>query len=271
MLGRGTSARDDAAADAPPAAVTAPVAAAPAVLARPLDEVKTRADIIALAAQAADALAAGQGVPDAVRKAAGQRFRLRLPFGCQGPSRAGSDAAMRWRYDEEAGALRVHVAPAVWNRADLLPATGRGDTGEVVEGFWLARPWTGSEACPPPQDSPTATGSETVTLPGQTLAVVRFADDDAGRQAARDDKPFETVVRMSPDEVRADRGFQLRITGRIADVPGHGPVSCRQPAGAEQRPICTVAITMDDVAIDNPLTGRTLATWNVTAAGGATR
>jgi hypothetical protein len=222
----------------------------------------TRADLIALAAQAADAVAAG-----------------RLPFGCQGPTEAGSDAAMRWRYDEEAKVLRVHVSPVAWNRTDILDAPDRAIggnvsgnvAGDIVEGFWIPRPWTASESCPAAQDSPAPAGADPVTLPGQTLAIAQFFDGDGARQGQRNGKPYETVVRMAPDEVRAERGFQLRIDGRIADIPGQGPVSCRQPAGAEQRPICIVAIAMDHVAIDNPVTGKTLATWDVTTARVADR
>ena len=275
LIGRGTSPRSVEPAAAP-AAVAPPAARDPASLptpdaSKPGDAVKTRADLIALAAQAADAVASGQAMPQAVADAAGQRFEIRLPFGCQGPTAAGSDAAMRWRYDETAKALRVHVAPVVWSKADLVAADDQSTTDDLVEGFWIPRPWTASEACPVAQDHSTPIGSDAVTLPGQTLAIAQIFDGNSARQGRRDGKPYETVVRVAPDALRADQGFHLRITGRIADLPGRGPISCRQPAGAEQRPICIVAVTMDDVAIDNPQTGKTLATWNVTGAGGVER
>ncbi len=237
----------------------------------PGNAVLARADIMTLAAQMADAVASGQAMPKAVADAAGQRFELRLPFGCRGPAEAESDAAMRWRYDETDKALRVHVAPVVWTRADILDAAGQATAGEAVEGFWIARPWTASEACPATPDNPAPDGTEAVTLPGQTLAIAQFFDGDGARLGQRTGKPYETVVRLQPDALQAERGFQLRIAGRIADIPGQGPVSCRQPAGAEQRPICVVGVTMDEVAIDNPRTGKTLATWNVTTAGAADR
>jgi len=59
------------------------------------------------------------------------------------------------------------------------------------------------------------------------------------------------------------RGFRLRISGRIARLPGTGAVRCHQPSGAEQRPICLVGVSIDEVAIDNPASGETLATWNI--------
>jgi hypothetical protein len=270
-IGRGTSPRSAEAVVAPPTVVAPAVVQEPGSPATTGNAVKTRADLIALAAQAADAVAAGKAIPKMVADAAGQRFELRLPFGCRGPTQEGSDMAMRWRYDAGDKALRVHVAPVVWARADILDLPDQPAVNDVVEGFWIPRPWTGSEACPATQDSAAPVGTEAVTLPGQTLAIAQFFDSDGARQGQRNGKPYETVVRMAPEAVQAEQGFQLHITGRIATIPGQGPVSCRQPAGAEQRPICIIGVTMDEVAIDNPRTGKTLATWNVTTAGAADR
>lgn len=260
LIGRGTSPRDVV----PPAA--APVATAPAVvqpaptLPDPRDIVKTRADLIALASQAADALASGQPLPKAAADLAGQRFEMRLPFGCRGPADADSDSPMRWRYDAEAKALRVHVAPVVWSGDELRVPDGGSASDPIAEGFWIPRPWTVSEACPPSQDSAAPAGADAVTLPGQTLAVAQFAD--SAEQRLRDGKPYETVVRAAPEEVPGNQGLQLRLRGRIGGTGGRPPVSCRQPAGPEQRPICIIAVALDDVAIDNPQTGKTLATWS---------
>jgi hypothetical protein len=260
LIGRGTSPREVA----PPAA--APVAAVPVVV-QPTpalpdrgDIVKSRADLIALASQASDALASGRPLPKAAADLAGQRFKLQLPFGCRGPSDADSDSPMRWRYDVEAKALRVHVAPVVWSGADP-GLTGDGTAaGTIAEGFWIPRPWTVSETCPLAQDSAAPTGADAVTLPGQTLAVAQFADG-AG-QGLRDGKPYATVVRAAPEEVPGNQGLQLRLRGRIGGTADRSPVSCRQPAGPEQRPICIVAVMFDDLAINNPQTGKTLATWS---------
>lgn len=267
LTGRATSPRSKMPAAAAP--VAPPAVRATAAPPAPGAAVMTRADLIALAAHAADASASGAAMPKAVADAVGQRFDLRLAFGCQGPANAESDATMRWRYDEKAGALRVHVAPSAWSSADVAAAGAQPRPDDRVEGFWIPRPWTGSETCPAQPDSPAPVGSEAVTLPGQTLAIVQVFDDDAARQRPRGGKPYETVVRATPEEVRTGQGLQLRIRGRIAEIPGRGPIDCRQPAGPEQRPICLVAVTMDDVAVDNPATGRTLATWGVATTGAA--
>lgn len=271
LVGRGTSPRDIAPVAAVPAPAPSGVAQTGPSRSDTRDDVMTRADLIALAAQAADALASGRALPRAIADAAGQRFDLRLPFGCQGPSAEESDTPMRWRYDSEAGALRVHVAPVVWSGGDLASVPDRMATEKVAEGFWITRPWTASEACPPRPDSAAPIGADAVTLPGQTLAVARFLTADGTHRGQPGGKPYETVIRMAPDEVPVEQGLQLRLRGRIAGATDRAPVSCRQPAGAEQRPICIVAITVEDVAIDDPRTARTLATWNVATPGNGNR
>lgn len=51
---------------------------------------------------------------------------------------------MRWRYDEAAGALRIHVAPATWSTAEWSRDSA---TLEAMEGFWIERPWSSAETC----------------------------------------------------------------------------------------------------------------------------
>jgi hypothetical protein len=219
-----------------------------------------RADLIALASGAADAFAAGRPMPSDVLAAEGHLFELRLPFGCNGPATPDSNATARWRYDEQAKALRVHVAPTEWVAADWLstpiPAV------EGIEGFWITRPWTASEACPVDASHP-PTGTQPVTLPGQTLALAQIFTSEGTRQGRRDGAAFETVKKIAPDALKTSQGFQLRLRGRIARAPGGGPILCRQPAGPEQRPICLLAVALDEVAIVNPATGDVLATWPI--------
>jgi hypothetical protein len=257
FLGRSTTER------APEPALP-PAAAAPKPAAEPEPEpqpnILGRADLIALAAAAADAAASGRALASDIRELEGRRFELRLPFGCNGPASPGSNAAMRWTYDAAESALRIHVAPFTW--AANAWWTGDAPAGvEAVEGFWITRPWTSSEECPAAHQ-PAATGAEPVTLPGQTLAIGRILSGEA-REGQRAGNLYQAVMRVPENELDASRGFRLRVSGRIASVPGSGPLHCQQPAGPEQRPICLVAVTMDEVAIENPAKEEVLATWTV--------
>ena len=258
LIGRGTTER------APVVVAPAPVTPLATVTPEPPPErgVLGRPELIALAAAAADAAAAGRDPAAAIGEAEGRRFELRLPFGCNGPAGEASTAAMRWRYDAEDNALRLHVAPAVW-AADDWWASSAPSGIEAIEGFWIMRPWTSGEACPPGGDRPAAVGVDPVTLPGQTLAIGQIFSAEGARGGRRDGKAYEAVVRVPKDELDTSGGFRLRVSGRIARIANAGAVRCQQPAGPEQRPICLVGVVMDEVAIENPANGETLATWTV--------
>lgn len=244
-----------------------PVAPAPVVAPLPnpvpvveLPRTLGRADLVDLASRAADAFTSGTSLPKKLADLSGQRFELSLPFGCSGPSTADSSAAMRWRYDEGEGVLRVRAVPTTWRNADwgLAPQAGAGD----VEGFWIARPWSSSEECPPRAGQASPTGIEPVMLTGQTLAVAQFFKDDTKGDLRRSGRPFENVQRIKPEAFDGSRGFRLRLIGRIDRVPDGGPVRCIQPAGVEQRPICVVAIALDEVRLENAAGGTALAIWS---------
>lgn len=258
LLGRATT--------EPAQIVVAPPAAAPKAAPdpAPISSVLGRSDIMALASAAADAAAAGRAPGPEVAQAAGRRFELRLPFGCNGPAPESSDAGMRWRYDAADQALRVHVDPVSWSADDWWPR----DTPEevdAIEGFWISRPWTSSEACPASGQTPSAAGSEPVMLPGQTLAIGQMFFASGGRGGRRDGEPYEAVVRVPENQLSASKGFHLQLSGRIARTPGGGPVQCRQPERPEQRPVCLISVVIDEVAIENAASGAPLATWDVSA------
>ena len=254
IIGRTTAARPE----------PAPVAASgPTPAATPdSDGVLRRADLIALAQTAADALTSGEDARVPIAATEGQRFALVLPFGCSGPSETGP--AMRWNHDENSQTLRITVEPTSW-APDQWGLDERAPF-EVAEGFWIARPWSSSESCPPIGAAVPPT-TESVTLPGQTLAIAQFFTDAGNRDARRDGQPYETVQRAPAGSFDGTGGFLLRVTGRIAKVPGAGLVHCVQPAGAEQRPVCVIGARLDEVAIENPATGEVIASWPIETSG----
>ena len=264
LLGRGTTGRP--APVVPPS--TAPQASTPEASesAKPMGVLR-RADLIALAARAADAAAGGEVDPQA-SPAEGRRFELLLPFGCAGPADEASNAAMRWRYDSQAGALRIHVAPVVWTVGDWWPEDAPKGT-EAIEGFWISRPWTGSERCPTIKVAPAPAEGQPVALPAEALALGQLLSAGSSRQGSRDGKPYEAVVRIPEGEFDGSSGLQLRISGRIASLPGGDVVRCRQLGGSEQRPSCLVATVLDEVSIISPATGTSLATWDVAGPEGS--
>ncbi|WP_157073567.1 hypothetical protein [Sphingomonas soli] len=256
-----------AAKDQVPAPTPAPLATPvpTATPAEPPSRTLDRAALIALASIAADATAQGAARPPELDEAVGKRFSIALPFGCGGPAGESSNAPMRWRYDEEAEALRFHVAPVALAPTDWWPEAARSDI-EAIEGFWIARPWTLSESCPSGGDTGAPNATDPVTLPGQTLAIGQFFAAGGARQRRRDGRPYTAVVRVATEAFRPEQGFRVQLTGHIAAVPGGGATACRQPGGPEQRPICLIATTLDKVTIENPVSGESLVTWAVAGA-----
>lgn len=241
-----------------PVAAPSPVPP-PAPTPSPTPIVRTALDRTALleaARLAADAFASGAPVPARVSELAGRRFELSIPFGCAGPS-AVLNAPLGWRYDEAAGSLRVRAQPVLWEPSAWVPPQAV-DQVEAVEGFWIPRPWTVSDACP---------RNPTVGAGGapdeQTLAVAQFYATGGSRLGRRQGEAFEATERVAPDALNLAQGLRLRLTGRITPAPGDGPIVCRALGGPERRPTCLVSASFAEVAIENPGTGATLATWDV--------
>jgi hypothetical protein len=256
--------------EAPPAVVvpSPPPVVRPTLPAKPVVRVLARSDMISIANAAADAASSGQTPPESVKSAAAEQFEIYLPFGCDGPAPADSNAPFRWRYDADTSSLRISVAPVSWEPGEWLRQPS-GDSGasepptksEAIEGFWISRPWSSLETCESGAARTAPQGIDAVTLPGQTLGLAQIFSDEDSRIGRRAGKPYEAVIRMDEKDLNIESGLRVRLRGRISRFPGDLPVRCRQPAGKDQRPVCLVAVTFDDVAVDNPVTQQVMATW----------
>lgn len=262
LLGRETTERTEV--------VALPPVVKPGVAPEPENSILGRSDLIELAAVAADATAAGQPARRSAAEIEGRRFELRLPFGCTGPEAADSRAPMRWRYDRDDQTLRLSVSPVAWTATDWW-SDAPSAAVDAIEGFWIMRPWTSSERCPATRSAASSIGADPVTLPGQTLALGQIFYAEGARTGQRSGQAYESVLRMAPEDFDAAGGFQFRISGRIAATRSGGPVHCRQAAGSEQRPVCLIAVDIEEVAIEHPVIGKTLAVWTVAQGDAAER
>lgn len=255
LLGRGTTERTAP----PPAPVPTPMAlATPSPTPSPAVRAQLgRTELLDLARLASDPQ--GDWSDGRLAEAVGRRFELRLPFGCNGPADEASTAAMRWRYDAERQTLRVQAAPTNWTAADWW-RQGPPEGIAAIEGFWISRPWTTSDACPPTSEA----GAGAAPQPDDTLAIGQIFLTDGPRQARRDGQPYQITKRIADDRLDTSRGFHLRLSGRIAGVPGGvGPVRCHQPDGLDRRPVCLISAVFDQVAIESAASGEVIATWDV--------
>ena len=222
-----------------------------------------RAELIAAASEAASAFSVGRPVPQSVLALVGRQFELRVPFGCPGIPQSPA-AALGAQYDEEAEALRIRAEPVRWSPQEWWPAQQAGTdpalAPESIEGFWIARPWAMIEACPP--TPPAVPGEQHQAIePEQVLGIAQFFTSDGSRVGRRDGKAYEAVDSLKPDALDLSQGLRLRLRGKLARAPGAGPALCRGAPGT--RPVCLLAVRFDQVAIENPATGESLATWDV--------
>lgn len=231
----------------PPAPV--PVTVVPASLGR--------ADLLALAGQAADAFASNTPMPAALTAAAGRRFDLILPFGCAPTGTLEVSGAMRWGFDPKAARLKITVDPILWS-TEQSGVAGKADLPEGLRGFWIARPWSSATTCAAraPDAEP---GGALPTPAPPTVAIARFAGPDLGGKV----RPYEVIQRTGAGDFDPQKGFQLRIIGRVGAESEDGPVKCRQPGGTEQPPICFIIGTFSEVRIENPKDGAVLASWPI--------
>src|SRR3546814_17066119 len=122
-------------------------------------------------------------------------------------------------------ALRVHVEPTQWSGADW--SLGKEQAATSIEGFWIPRPWSTSDACPR-RSQPGASGTETVLLPGQTLAVAQFTGDD--------ERGLDNVQSVTPAAFDVLQGLRLRLSGGEHRVTGGG-AECGGSGGRAE--VCT--------------------------------
>lgn len=230
----------------PPPVVAAPPATAPAAPA-------SRADLIAGAQVAAAAYAAGgdAGGADLV----GRRFRVRLAFGCGGPTPDPGPAQAFYQLDAAAGTIRLVARPAVWTDLPLVRASPTPKATEAVEGFWISRPWLSGDACPKRREiAPPATPTP-VEAPSLGLAIFHAAD--ASRAGRRGERPYEHVLKATGEA--NGQGFTLLLEGRVSGFSDGAAVHCWSES-ADHRPVCLYGVDVDRVAFENA-NGTVLADW----------
>ncbi len=217
-----------------------------------------RADLIQLAAAASDALSGG---PTPGNELAGRRFIVRIPFGCGGPA-ADDMAPLGWRYDAESKTLRVRVTPQDWGKVPWLNERLDGGAIEAIEGFWLPRPWTRSEACPAAAAG-VVIGPSLAGERASSLGIAQFFGPDSSRVGQRRGRALEAVARIEPERIPGERGLHLVLEGRVAQVPGGQEAALCHAATAYDRPTCLISAEFERVAIENPVTQKSIADWRL--------
>ncbi len=265
-----------------PAAAPAAPSPAPTVV---IDSTLNRAALLAALTEAGSALAEGRDRDAAL---SGRTVSVRLPFGCGGMIRDADSAVSglpRLTRNSD-GALRLTVTPE-----DLKARAAAGgitptaesdlDKWDAVEGFWIARPWSGVDACPttvagmtPPAAAPTSpeaakvdAGKSTAALPTtglpeRTAGLAAVIEADGSRLGRRKGQAYAHVIRGEKGAAAtpAPGGYALRLEGRLTTFADGKAVMCAQK-DADSRPVCVAALRLDRLAFEDGATGALLSEW----------
>ena len=219
----------------------------------PLD----RAALIALGGAAADAYAAGETMTKDT--AIGRRFVIRLPFGCSGPLTSSSTAQAGYRYDPARKTLRVSVRSASWKQLPQIQGLPDFDDLEAVQGFWVGRPWTASETCPPARTGPPPAAP--VPPSRESLGLATLFETGGSRVLRQGDRPYEVVRKVGDkDTDLAGHSYRLVLEGRVSGFADGQAARCWSES-SDQRPVCLIGVTMERLAIEDGQTGESLGEW----------
>jgi len=235
-----------------------------------------RADLLQAVAAAASAAALGEDDSATQRALSGDRFELRIRFGCGAPPATTSDqGTFAVSFDPETRRLRVRAEPDI-SLSDPFVTEVAGPEIEAVEGFWLPTPWLLSAGCPArPAASPAAEPSDAkarkkdAAPPAAEAEIVRsprigiasFYSPDDSRTHRRNDRPYEAAVTLGDEEGPSAKGYDLVLVGRLSATPGARVITCR-PRGIQAPPDCIIAADMEQVRIEAVGSGARLASWS---------
>lgn len=230
-----------------------------------------RADILDAMSAAADAAAAGAAPPPPNADLVNRSFELHLPIGCSGGA-IGSWGT--WTINRSTNVLRVSFHRQSWDADSLFAQIAGGLTYDAAEGFWIERPWTQSEQCPPDPASnpasatpPTAQPQEATAdepqpqaLPTNTVALVQYFSPESPRTLRRGDRPYTFTVKLPADAVATPRTFRIKVSGRIDAFADRQPVHC-VVSDAARPPVCGIAVEFGEIVLEDAVTGERLAGW----------
>lgn len=243
----------------PPQQQAAAPPPAPAAVPQPLPPLGRR-DLIEAARASGAVLAAVGDMAPPNKDLVGRAFTIRIPFGCNGLRIGAAPSQLSLSYDADNQSMTLTAQPNVWTQLPMVRTLPDLAGIDAVEGFWLSRPWSYSESCPPRLDyAPLATPTPPTA---QTLGLARFFGTGESRVLQHGDHPF-TFTRKLPDgDLSAlNHGYVLVLAGRLGRYQDGRVLHCWME-GPDHHPLCLFSVIFDHVAFEDASSGDTLAQWN---------
>jgi hypothetical protein len=213
-----------------------------------------REQLLVAAMRAASDFATGSDDLKAQQALAGKKFEFRVRFGCGEPGATQGDFS--WSFDPATGALKVRAAPTL-SANDAPVKAIAGDAFETVEGFWIARPWLTTSACPRTDANPAPAPDRAPEW--QTVGIAQFFAATGPRTLRRSGRAYEATKKLPHGEKPA-AGFDLVLSGRLAPLPNGRVIACT-PSPQGGRPSCIISVEFGKVWIERADTKEHLADW----------
>ena len=232
---------------------------APVAVPKPLPPLGRR-DLIDAARASGALLAAVGNLPPPDKDMVGRPFTIRIPFGCDGLQIGAAPSQLSLSYDPDNKSMTLTAQPNVWTQLPMVQALPNLAGIDAVEGFWLARPWSYSESCPPRIDYPAVAAPTAPTA--QTIGLARFFGTAESRVLQHADHPFTFTRKLADDDLSAlNHGYVLVLSGRLSSYQDGRVLHCWMEA-PDHHPVCLFSVTFDHVAFEDASTSETLAQWN---------
>lgn len=219
-----------------------------------------RSELILDARQAADDFAASGRMPSGIDPLVGRRFSIKIPFGCGGLQTYYGPSQMLVTYSADNQSVTLAATPGVWTAMPLVQELSNASELDSVEGFWIPRPWTTSQSCPPKIDYPLPA---TPTPPASpTLGLAQFFEKGQSRIPQHADHPYAYTRKVSSDDASLlGHSYRLVLEGTITKYMDGRALRCWMEA-PDHQPLCVFAVRLDHVAFEDADTNDVLANWN---------
>lgn len=221
--------------------------------------VLTRNELVQTANSVAMAFADGAPLATETSPLLGRQFRLSIPFGCGGAGAAALAAPATAQFDPASQSVKLTARPINLTSLPLVQSLQNAKDIEAVEGFWIPRPWSRLETCPPQR----ATAVPAIETPpaAQTLGLAQYFEVGGARTDRRGDHPYEITRKLeTSDKAGLGRSYALVLEGRVVGYDDGRALRCWSES-ADHRPVCLYAVRFDRVAFEDSADGQVLAEW----------